>query len=166
MNIKPKIFIGLFITADDALFDFLERVNEMLYTTTYKFDNYYFFSECLCFIVNYVMEYFMHRERTMEKDVKNLTYIGKVMQLAVNAVNNISTQQNDFVNVIDSIQRFICYVKNTFAMKNVREMLSGYFVDKKMTLLNMSDNNKVDYSNEIVDVLIKNLKSFEINSLI
>ena len=92
----------------------------------------------------------MHRERTVEKDVKNLTYIGKVMQLAVNAVNNISTQQNDFVNVIDSIQRFICYVKNTFAMKNVREMLSGYFVDKKMTLLNMSDNNKVDYSNEIV----------------
>ena len=156
MNIKPKIFIGLFITADDALFDFLERVNEMLYTTTYKFDNYYFFSECLCFIVNYVMEYFMHRERTVEKDVKNLTYIGKVMQLAVNAVNNISTQQNDFVNVIDSIQRFICYVKDTFAMKNVREMLSGYFVDKKMTLLNMSDNNNnANYSNEIVDVLIK-----------
>jgi hypothetical protein len=56
MNFKSRNFVIAFFDVQDALFDFLELISEMLFSNqkTYQFDNFYFFTECLNEIINRV----------------------------------------------------------------------------------------------------------------
>jgi len=49
MNIKPRIFVYTFIYIKEDLFNFLEVISEFLFSNyhKYKYDNYYFFTECI-----------------------------------------------------------------------------------------------------------------------
>lgn len=130
MNIKPKIFVNCFIDAGDALFDFLERMCEMMFTSTYKFDNFYFFSECLCFIISYVEDYFMKESQSEEQDLIKLGYLGKVFKLATKCITKISISRPDFINVLDSIQHLTQLVRENDNMGRIATMLNSFFSDQ------------------------------------
>lgn len=49
MNMKPTVFVSSFIYVKEDLFNFLDIIGEFLFSDyyEYKFDNYYFFTECI-----------------------------------------------------------------------------------------------------------------------
>ena len=49
MNFKPNIFVCTFMIIKEDLFNFLEIVAEILFSSyyQYKYDNFYFFTECI-----------------------------------------------------------------------------------------------------------------------
>jgi len=49
MNIKPTVFVSAFIYIKEDLFNFLDVISEFLFSNyyRYKYDNYYFFTECI-----------------------------------------------------------------------------------------------------------------------
>jgi hypothetical protein len=49
MNIKPTVFVSAFIYIKEDLYNFLDVISEFLFSNyyKYKYDNYYFFTECI-----------------------------------------------------------------------------------------------------------------------
>lgn len=151
MNIKPKIFVGTFIDTGDNIFDFFDRMCEMLFTPNYTYDNFYFFSECLCFILAYVEDYFMKKERSFEQDLIKLGYIGRVLKLATRCIGKISIQQPDFLNIIDSIQNLADMVNTEKNMETISELLMSFFSDQdaNQSILNVLVNY-FNYMSELI----------------
>ena len=96
----------------------------------YKFDNFYFFSECLCFIISYVEDYFMKESQSEEQDLIKLGYLGKVFKLATKCITKISISRPDFINVVDSIQHLTQLVRENDNMGRIATMLNSFFSDQ------------------------------------
>ena len=132
MNIKPDIFIITFINVYEQLFYFFERMVEMVFDLDYKYDNFYFLSECLCFVISHLENYFNKpHKRNKEKDIIKIHILGKVFKFAKKLISTITIYQNDFINLIDRIQRFIEKVNNDENYFDIPQILENYFLQNK-----------------------------------
>ena len=132
MNFKPLIFVETFMDSQKMMFLFLERICEMFHSGEYEFDNFYFFSECLCIIILEIENKFRHDNNlTEEKKVELLETLGNVFYLTNKSIHNINIKQYDAINIIDRIQRFTDRVKNDDRFKCIQEMLESYITDAK-----------------------------------
>ena len=106
MNIKPDIFVETFVEVYEELFYFFERMVEMVFDLDYKFDNYYFMSECLCFVITHIQNYFSSTVlRDKNDDIIKLNLLGKVFKFAKKLICTITIYQNDFItyNIIKKV---------------------------------------------------------------
>ena len=158
MNIKPKIFVATFYDIPDVLLMFLERISEMLFSriqndkislntlirsdddiedSSYKFDNYYFLSECLCelLIIN-----------NESGNNMNLNILTKIIKVATKCIQNINMNNLDFLNVVEQFN--IVFKKlsdNSKVVDRIEKFFNDSFIDKKE-----KDNNEQQqqYSNK------------------
>ena len=130
MNFKPLIFVETFSDNKKMMFLFLERICEMYYSGEYKFDNFYFFTECLCIIILQIEHKFRHDNNlTYETKIELLETLGNVFYLTNISLHNINIKQYDAINIIDRIQRFTNRVKYDERFKCIQEILESYITD-------------------------------------
>ena len=128
MNIKPDIFIETFVEVYEELFYFFERMVEMVFDLDYKFDNYYFISECLCFVITHIQNYFTSTVlRDKKNDIIKLNLLGKVFKFAKKLICTITIYQNDFINLIDRIQNFVEKVNYEDNFSDIPKIFESYF---------------------------------------
>ena len=94
MNIKPLSFVQTFSDTQQTMFNFLERLCEMFHTGEYTFDNYYFYSECLC-IVMLEIEKKIRYEQNLSYEQKSdlMETFGHVIYLTNKALHNTRVKQ-------------------------------------------------------------------------
>ena len=132
MNFKPLIFVETFSDSQNMMFLFLERICEMFHSGEYEFDNFYFFSECLCIIILQIENKFRHDNNlTVEQKYELLETLGNVFYLTNKSLHNTNIKQYDAINIIDRIQRFTNRVKYDDRFKCIQEILESYITDVK-----------------------------------
>ena len=132
MNFKPLIFVETFSDNQKMMFHFLERICEMFHSGEYEFDNFYFFSECLCIIILQIENKLRHDNNLTDEDKVNLLEtLGNVFYLTNKSLHNTTIKQYDAINIIDRIQRFTNRVKYDERFKCVQEMIESYITDIK-----------------------------------
>jgi hypothetical protein len=123
MNFKPKIFVNAFYETNSSLYDFLELISEMLFSTnnTYKFDNFYFYTECLneiLFKLNF------DNEKNEIKLEESLAVFERVMRLVRRTISCVSMTQPDPLNCIENVIYNLRIIKNDQTMNS---MITDYF---------------------------------------
>jgi hypothetical protein len=114
------------------MFLFLERICEMFHTGEYEFDNFYFYSECLCMIILEIENKFRHDQNlTNDQKIDLLESLGNVFYLTNKALSNITIKQYDGINIIDRIQRFTERVKSDERFMCIKEIIESYLTDVK-----------------------------------
>ena len=132
MNFKPLIFVETFIDSQQMMFHFLERICEMYHSGEYEYDNFYFFSECLCRIIYQIENKFRSvNNLTEEEKLDLLESLGYVFYLTNKSIHSTSMKQYDAINIIDRIQRFTNRVKYDERFRCIEEMLTSYITDVK-----------------------------------
>ena len=132
MNIKPLILVETFSDTQKMMFLFLERICEMFHTGEYEFDNFYFYSECLCMIILEIENKFRHDQNlTNDQKIDLLESLGNVFYLTNKALSNITIKQYDGINIIDRIQRFTERVKSDERFMCIKEIIESYLTDVK-----------------------------------
>ena len=132
MNIKPLIFVETFSDTKKMMFCFLERICEMFHTGEYQYDNFYFYSECLCMIILEIETKFRRDQNlTNEEKIDLLEILGNVFYLTNKALHNTTIKQYDNINIIDRIQRFIERVKSDERFMCIKEIIESYLTDVK-----------------------------------
>ena len=132
MNIKPLIFVETFSDTKKMMFHFLERICEMFHTGEYQFDNFYFYSECLCMIILDIEKKFREDQNlTTDQKIELLETLGHVLYLTNKALHNTSIKQYDSINIIDRIQRFTERVKSDERFMCIKEIIESYLTDVK-----------------------------------
>ena len=132
MNFKPLIFVQTFSDNQKMMFCFLERICEMFHSGEYEFDNFYFFSECLCIIILRIEDKFRHDNNLSDEEkVDLLETLGYVFYLTNKSLHNTTIKQYDAINIIDRIQRFTDRVKYDERFKCIQEMIESYITDVK-----------------------------------
>ena len=130
-NLKPKIFIGAFYDTPEVLLQFLARISEMIYSElpnekltihsmingadddekedlTYKYDNYYFFSEWIC-------------ELLIANDM-NIAILSDIMAVSIKSIHKITLDKIDFVNAVEEFS--IIFEKLSKNQKIVDKMVN------------------------------------------
>ena len=132
MNIKPLIFVETFSDTKKMMFLFLERICEMFHTGEYQYDNFYFYSECLCMIILDIENRFRQDQNlTDDQKIELLENLGHVFYLTNKALHNTSIKQYDSINIIDRIQRFTERVKSDERFMSIKEIIESYLTDVK-----------------------------------
>ena len=132
MNIKPLIFIETFSDTKRMMFYFLERICEMFHTGEYQFDNFYFYSECLCMIILEVEKKFRRDQNlTNDQKIELLESLGYVLDLTNKILNKTTIKQYDGINIVDRIQRFVERVKSDERFMCIKEIIESYLTDVK-----------------------------------
>ena len=132
MNIKPLIFVQTFIDSQNMMFCFLERICEMFHTGEYNFDNYYFYTECLCMTILHIENKFRYDQNlSYESKIDLLETLGHVFYLTNKSIHNTTLKQYDNINVIDRIQRFTLRVKSDERFMCIKEIIESYLTDVK-----------------------------------
>ena len=132
MNIKPLIFIETFSDTKKMMFLFLERICEMFHAGEYQYDNFYFYSECLCMIILEIEKKFRSEQNlTDDKKIELLETLGHVIYLTNKALHRTSIKQYDCINIIDRIQRFTERVKSDERFMCIKEIIESYLTDVK-----------------------------------
>ena len=132
MNIKPFIFIEAFSDTKKMMFYFLERICEMFHAGEYQYDNFYFYSECLCMLILEVEKVFRRDQNlTNEKKIEHLETLGHVLHLTNKVLNTTSIKQYDGINIVDRIQRFVERVKSDERFMCIKEIIESYLTDVK-----------------------------------
>ena len=132
MNFKPLIFVETFLDNQKMMFLFLERICEMYHSGEYEFDNFYFYSECLCYIILQIENKFRHDNNlTEDEKIDLLETLGNVFYLTNKSLHNTNIKQYDAINIIDRIQRFTNRVKFDERFKCIQEILESYITDVK-----------------------------------
>jgi hypothetical protein len=132
MNIKPFIFIEAFSDTKKMMFYFLERICEMFHAGEYQYDNFYFYSECLCMLILEVEKVFRRDQNlTNEKKIEHLETLGYVLHLTNKVLNTTTIKQYDGINIVDRIQRFVERVKSDERFTCIKEIIESYLTDVK-----------------------------------
>ena len=132
MNIKPFIFIEAFSDTKKMMFYFLERICEMFHAGEYQYDNFYFYSECLCMLILEVEKVFRRDQNlTNEKKIEHLETLGYVLHLTSKVLNTTTIKQYDGINIVDRIQRFVERVKSDERFTCIKEIIESYLTDVK-----------------------------------
>ena len=132
MNIKPLIFIEAFSDTKKMMFYFLERICEMSHSGEYQYDNFYFYSECLCMLILEVENAFRRDQNlTNEKKIEHLETLGYVLHLTNKVLNTTTIKQYDGINIVDRIQRFVERVKSDERFMCIKEIIESYLTDVK-----------------------------------
>ena len=132
MNIKPLIFIETFSDTKKMMFLFLERICEMFHAGEYQYDNFYFYSECLCMIILEIEKKFRSEQNlTDDKKIELLETLGHVIYLTNKCLHSTSIKQYDCINIIDRIQRFTERVKSDERFMCIKEIIESYLTDVK-----------------------------------
>ena len=159
MNIKPKIFIGCFYDVPDTMIAFLERLSEMMYsglpmeqTTleslingdeeeedhTYKYENLYFFSECICELL------------IINED--NLNILTDIMRISMKSLNKITMDNGDFLNAIEQFNiTFSAIAEKEMIVEKIRKVMNSSIVQEekpKEDEKNKAMNQKADKSRQ------------------
>ena len=132
MNIKPLIFVQTFSDTQNMMFSFLERICEMFHTGEYIFDNFYFYSECLCMTILQIENKFRQDQNlSYEAKIDLLETLGHVLYLTNKSIHNTTLKQYDNINIIDRIQRFTERVKTDERFMCIKEIIESYLTDVK-----------------------------------
>ena len=130
MNFKPLIFVETFSDNKEMMFLFLERICEMFHSGEYEYDNFYFYSECLCIIILQVERNLRKGNNLSEEEkVDLLETLGHVFYLTNKSIHNTTIKQYDAINIIDRIQRFTNRVVYDERFICVQEMIEAYLTD-------------------------------------
>ena len=136
MNFKANIFINTFIDIKDNLMDFLDSIAEMLFRCDieYKYDNYYFFCDCLIKILDLVHfdNLFIYNELNDKEELdrelidSHFSVIERVMKICKRTIKFISMNQPEALDCVEKIVEKIRFMKND---QNLQNMFNNYFFD-------------------------------------
>lgn len=139
MNFKPKIFVNAFFETNSSLYDFLELISEMLFSTRnkYKFDNFYFYTECLNEII---FKLNFDKEKDEDKLNHNLFVFERVMRLVRRTISSVSMTQPDPLNCIENVIDNLRIIKNDQTMNS---MITDYFFKGHNLEIERSDDTQM-----------------------
>ena len=152
MNIKTKIFVGAFFNVHDNLFDFMERISEMLYNDNhgYKYDNFYFFCEVLNDIQDKID---FENNANNDDNIKNLSYLSRIMKICQKSLQYISMAQPDPLNCVEKIVDKIRVIKND---PKLYKMINDQFFEDQVLNIKLTQpistflNNYFNFVNELI----------------
>jgi len=107
----------------ESLLDFLELIGEMIFSnrTKYKYDNFYFFTECVKEIINFIK---FDAKLGKEKILKNLGIFERILKIVKITISHISMFQPDPLNCVNCIIDKIRIIKSEQILV---DLINGYF---------------------------------------